>query len=235
MKNLEQDDPLDKLSLELKSKEIETEEKIEEEIKKIDKIEDLSDNIEKEVWDGSQALLIEDNDAADYEENYSGIKLSFSLKERELFSCLRHCGWNMNHFMIGAFIFILVDIILLMLLVFQPSILVGICFVATVINSIFWIFNILPSFYNRLAYHKNLIGQKLKVEIYHDSIVINDGNKEETIYLNDTCKYEEFNNMLLIFLKDDKVFIIPKRAIEPDLLADVEAMLISGTKPIEED
>ena len=58
MKNLEQDDPLDKLSLELKSKEIETEEKIEEEIKKIDKIEDLSDNIEKEVWDGSQALLI---------------------------------------------------------------------------------------------------------------------------------------------------------------------------------
>ncbi len=39
--------------------------------------------------------------------------------------------------------------------------------------------------------------------------------------------------MFLIYLPQEKLFIIPMRAIEPDFLADVQGMIIAGTKPKE--
>lgn len=236
MKSLDKSDHIEDLSFEITNKEKKREEEIEEEIKAIEKSQDeVEFGEENNVWDGSESLFVEDDDATEYEEKYSGIKFSFSLKDRELISCLKHCGWNTNLFIFGTAVFLLTDIITLLIFILKNDRFCFFVFILAILISIFWTLSILPAFFSKLAYQKSLIGQKLDLEIYPDSIIIKENNVEQKIPLDGSCKYENFKDMFLIFLKDKKVFIIPKRVIEPDFLPDVEAMLIAGTKPIDED
>lgn len=236
MKSVDKSDHIDEIDFDIKNKEKKREEEIEEEIKEIERIQEEAEiSDEKNVWYGSESLFVEDDDATEYEEQYSGIKFSFSLKDRELISCLKHCGWNTNLFIFGTAIFLLLDIFTLIIFILKKDRICFFEFIFAILISVFWILSILPSFLIRLAYQKSLIGQNLDLEIYPDSIIIKKNNFEQKIPLDGSCKYEDFEDMFLIFLKDKKVFIIPKRVIEPDLLPDVEAMLIAGTKPVGKD
>lgn len=40
-------------------------------------------------WDGTDAEFVEDEDAAEYEEQYAGIKLSYTLNREEAMACLK--------------------------------------------------------------------------------------------------------------------------------------------------
>ena len=45
-------------------------------------------------WDGSEAELVLDDDAADYEEPQTGVKLSYTLREEEVFHALGKSGFS---------------------------------------------------------------------------------------------------------------------------------------------
>ena len=76
--------------------------------------------------------------------------------------------------------------------------------------------------------------KKLSVEIYPDSITIKNNLKEAVVNLDGNCVFEEYKGMFLIHLSKQRIFIIPIRAIEPEFLPDVQAMLVAGTTPISE-
>ena len=63
--------------------------RIAEELKRIQEEEDEE---EGRGWDGSEAELVEDDDAEEYEIPMAGIRVSYVLTEEEYFKCLKHSG-----------------------------------------------------------------------------------------------------------------------------------------------
>ncbi|MDQ5983104.1 MAG: hypothetical protein RUMPE_00102 [Eubacteriales bacterium SKADARSKE-1] len=190
------------------------------------------DEEKKEVeWDGSESEFVEDDDSLEYEEKYSGIKLSYALRKEEIVSCIKHCKSNKVYTIVGSFLLGSFVLVYLLLYISNRSVLNLIIFLVGLILLALWVSNVIPLFLERMNTDKFPNNKKLSVEIYSDCITINDGSCEWDILLNGTSKLKEFNNMFLIFLPSQKVFIIPKRAIEPDFLPDVEAMLVAGTEP----
>ena len=51
--------------------------------------EELEDGEIEIEWDGSEAELVPDEDAEEFEDNFAGIKLSYVLKEDEIYDALR--------------------------------------------------------------------------------------------------------------------------------------------------
>ena len=64
-----------------------------EETEKLDEEALDDDDGETVVWDGSEAELVLDDDAANYEEPQTGFKLSYTLREREVFRALEKSGF----------------------------------------------------------------------------------------------------------------------------------------------
>ena len=78
-------------------------------------------------------------------------------------------------------------------------------------------------------------GKNIHVSIYPDEVVIGEGAGAWEIPLDGTSEIEEFDNMLVLFAKGDRMLCIPLRSIEPAVLPEVEAMLFAGSRPKEED
>ncbi len=51
--------------------------------------EELEDGVIEIEWDGSEAELVPDEDAEEFEDNFAGIKLNYVLKEDEIYDALR--------------------------------------------------------------------------------------------------------------------------------------------------
>ena len=69
------------------------------------------------------------------------------------------------------------------------------------------------------------------VEVFPDKIEVTSGNIEREISLDGSCEYSEFENMIFIFSEKGLDLIIPLRAVEEELKADVQAMIVAGTNP----
>ena len=70
------------------------------------------------------------------------------------------------------------------------------------------------------------------VEIYPDEIIIGNNGIEKSIDLDGNSMFAVTDDLYVIIPPKGNMVIIPIRAIEPDFLPDVEAMLMAGTSPI---
>lgn len=181
-------------------------------------------------WDGSESEFVEDH-ALEYEEKYSGIKFSYTLKKEEISACVKYCGINRKVKIAGSILLGAFTLVYLLLYISNRNFISLIWFLAGVVLFLLWIFNVLPLFFERFNTDKFPGNKKLSVEVFPDCISVDNGFQKWDILLDGTSEFKEFNNMFLIFIPKQKVFIIPKRAIEPDFLADIEAMLFAGTEP----
>lgn len=211
---------------------IEDEKQIEQEVLLAEKDTVVQDN---STWDGSESELVEDDEAEVYEEKYAGIKFGYTLKKDEIFSCLKHTGQfkaNGVHSIVEICL-LLVLFVMFFVLFFvtknKINIILGVISFAIIVLLI-----VVPRFFVGFNANKLTTGRKLSVEIYPDEIEVDSGISTWKIPLDGSCLFEEFNDMFLLFLPQEKLFVIPTRAIEPDFLADVQAMIIAGTKPKEE-
>ena len=94
---------------------------------------------------------------------------------------------------------------------------------------------VVPAVSLNINAEKMTTGRQLDVEIYPDSIEVYSGASKWEIPMDGSSQFEEFNKMLLVYMPQEKIFIIPIRAIEPDFLADVQAMIVAGTSPKTDD
>lgn len=213
---------------------MEDEKQIEEEVLQVEQ-EDDSDS-EEITWDGSESEFVENDDAEEYEEQYAGIKFGYALKKEEIFSCLKHTGlFKIN----GTRSIVEICLLLVLALMFFVLFFVT----RNNLNAILGVISIaltflvvlMPRLFIGFNADKLTTGKKLSVEIYPDEIEVNGGAVSWKIPLDGSSAFEEFNDMFLLYLPKEKLFIIPIRAIEPDFLADVQAMIVAGTTPKEEE
>lgn len=187
-------------------------------------------------WDGTESEFVEDDDAEEYEEKYSGIKLSYSLKREEITSCLKHVGFNKNSGTRQIVELCLLTILVVMFFVMYSAtglrtnlVLAGFAILTMVLLLV------VPAVSLNINAEKMTTGRQLDVEIYPDSIEVYSGSSKWEIPMDGSSQFEEFNKMLLVYMPQEKIFIIPIRAIEPDFLADVQAMIVAGTSPKTDD
>lgn len=187
-------------------------------------------------WDGTESEFVEDDDAEEYEEKYSGIKLSYTLKREEIIACLKHVGYYKT----GGTRQI-VEMCLLTVLAVMFFIMYSVT--ASAVNLVLGAATVLgialilavPMISLNVNAEKMTTGKQLDVQIYPDNIEVYSGESKWEIPMDGSSQFEEYGKMLLVYMPQEKIFIIPLRAIEPDFLADVQAMVVAGTTPKSDD
>lgn len=207
--------------------------RIAEELKRAQEAEDEEENCE---WDGSEAESVEDDDAEEYEIPMAGIKLSYVLTAEEYFKCLKHSGMYKSQGTRGIIEAIILGI--LAVIFFAAYFMSGeasniffgcvsLVFIAALL--------IIPNAHMRSMAKNMADGKTIEAEIYPDNIEIGRDDGAWKIELDGTSRILEFDNIIMIFADKNRSFAIPERAIEPDYIPEIKAILLAGTNPAEED
>lgn len=183
-------------------------------------------------WDGSEAEIVVDDEAEEYEDETTGIKIKYTLKPEEIKSFIRHSeSYKKNkkaqkkHTIIQSIIFIC-----MIVLGFISGSVCYAWFAAFPLLAL--IITWLVPFFSIQRLVKDLFkNEEMEVEIFPDRIEISGKNHEREILLDDSCESEELEDMIVIFSKKGLSLIIPLRAVEPEFQADVQAMIFAGAKP----
>lgn len=191
--------------------------------------ENLEDDME---WDGSEAELIVEDQAEEYEENPTGIKIKYSLSEEMITGIFaqtdgytKNRKWQRIHTVIqSAMLLILIALwnysgnMYYMLLMLIPIICIG----------ALWV---IPFFSFKKLVSEFYTGKEISLEIFPDKISVNiEGNINE-IELDQKTQYEELIDRIMVYPETGNVLMIPKQDIEPDFLPDVQAMIFAGAQP----
>lgn len=180
-------------------------------------------------WDGTDASFIEDADAAEYEEQYTGIKLSYSLTQQEAMACLKHARLYKTAGKRALLESVLLGIAGALFFVSfgfyggAHNLVLGI--LSLLLIPVLWL---VPYFYLSARAKEIAGGSKTEVEIYPDEVVASSQEVRHVISLDGTSRYEEFDDLMTLITPQGAFFAIPMRAIEPAVIADIQGMLIAG-------
>lgn len=199
--------------------------RIAEELKRAQEEEDEEENRE---WDGSETEFVEDDDAEEYEIPMAGIKLSYVLTAEEYFKCLKHSG--MYKFQTLRVILLGALAVAFFVLYFTDGnisnmILGCLCLVFIAVMLI------VPTVHMKSVAKGLADGRTIEAEIFPDIIEIGRDDGAWKIKLDGTSRILEFDNIIMIFADENRSFAIPERAIEPDYIPEIKAILFAGTKP----
>lgn len=207
--------------------------RIAEELKRIQEEEDEE---EGRSWDGSEAELVEDDDAEEYEIPMAGIKLSYVLTQDEYFKCLKHSGMYKSQGMRGIIESVVLGILAVIFFVvfFMTGDVSNIVFGC--ISLIFIaVLLIVPNLHMKNMAKTMADGKLIEAEIYPDSIEIGKDAGAWKIELDGTSRIQEFDGIIMIYAEHNRSFAIPERAIDPDFLPEIKGILLAGTTPAYEE
>lgn len=188
-------------------------------------------------WDGSEAELVSDDDAEDYEIPETGIRLSYTLKREEIYSCLYHSPMYKTKGAKGYFEFILFIIASAAFFFFyftvnnelrRYNLFFGIfCAVMSILVIA------VPRLHMKNLSKRMADGKEIEVEIYPDHLEIGRDDGAWSIELDGSSEISEFDDIFLIVTPKNQSFAIPGRVMEPELYNEIRAILLSGTRPEE--
>lgn len=207
--------------------------RIAEELKRIQEEEDEE---EGRGWDGSEAELVEDDDAEEYEIPMAGIRVSYVLTEEEYFKCLKHSGIYKSQGTRGLIEAVVLGILAVIFFVvfFMTGGVSNIVFGC--ISLIFIaVLLVVPNLHMRSMAKDMADGKLIEAEIYPDSVEIGRDDGAWKIELDGTSRIQEFDNIIMIFADHNRSFAIPERAIDPDFLPEIKGILLAGTTPTYEE
>lgn len=183
-------------------------------------------------WDGTDAEFVEDTDAAEYEDQYAGIKLSYILNREEAMACLKRAQIYKTS---GRRALLETGILAVAAVLFFVSyglyqggynLILGI--LSLVLVAAIWL---VPYFDMRKRAEEVAGGKKIEVEIYPDEVVVGSGEGQWEIPLDGTSNFEEFDDLMVLFTPRNAILAMPMRAMEPSVIADIQGMLIAGCIP----
>lgn len=188
------------------------------------------------VWDGSEAEFVPDEDAQIYEQQNPGIGLNYVLRQEEAYTCLKRGRYTKTT---GVRAGVEAGVTGLMAVLFGVSyflygntvnlVMAALCLVLCAVVVL------VPHLGMKSRARQIANGRELHVEVYPDTVMIGRGDGQWEIPLDGTSCLEEFEEMLLLTTPKNKMLAIPLRSIEPAVLPDVQAMLVAGTQPSEEE
>jgi hypothetical protein len=176
-----------------------------------------------------------DDESEEYEEKFTGIKIRFFLKESDIIDALKSTGANLkkaktNNFYLLIFAFLAIAFFVLWEF-FHNKIYLIVEFFPLGGLFLVWFFQALNF---KKAAKKLLKNDWFSVEVFHDSIDVNCAGVEKKIVLTPLTKYEETKRHILIYPPGDEMLIIPIKAIDPEYLSDVQAMIFALAEPLYE-
>ena len=202
--------------------------------------EELEDGEIEIEWDGSEAELVPDEDAEEFEDNFAGIKLSYVLKEDEIYDALRSSKSYRSaqkRLIAESIISCIMSGVFFAMFAIQMNWLTLIfAILCLILAAVIWP----AAWYNIKKNAKRLTsGEEVQMEIYPsliemdpedvkvgDCIEIRPGDR---IPLDGTVKCRKTNHLFVLQTDPTHITILPMRCIEPSVLPDVEAIILSGT------
>ena len=191
---------------------------------------------EEEGWDGSEAELVADDDAAVYEDVLTGIRLNYTLRWREIYRCLKQVGAVKTT---GARA--IVETVLLaaagayslynwFLLHNVASLVLSILCLLLIV--VVWV---IPELGLRHQSRRMADGKEFALEVFPDAITVEHNGAEWEIPLDgEATDSAQYGNLLVLF-HQKKMVILPLRCVEPAVLPEIQAMIVAGTNPRDDD
>ena len=180
----------------------------------------------------ADSQIVVDDESEDYEHENTGIKIKYTLKPDEVENFIRQSeGFAKNRKEQKRHTAMQIVILVIMLVL---------GFLST--NKYYMLLALFPIVSLAFIWLAPYLGVKrlvrdileqsdYSVEVFPDKIEVTSGNIEREISLDGSCEYSEFENMIFIFSEKGLDLIIPLRAVEEELKADVQAMIVAGTNP----
>lgn len=194
-----------------------------------------TENSPNPEWDGSQAAFVEDDDAGKFDEEYSGIRISYKLTKDEICQSIKRAGYYTisrgKTLIETAVLVVALAVFLGSYFVYGNTVNIIMSVVCAVVLAMLWL---IPHIIMRREVRAQEGRERqTTVEFYPDEIEVSTGDKQWEIQLNATAQLEEYDDMFILYLPNTQIFPIPIRAIEPSVLGDIGSMLKAGTKPRE--
>ncbi len=190
-------------------------------------------------WDGSEAELVADDDAEEYEIPETGIKLSYALTRDEMYRCLRHSRLYKTKGARAVFqtvVFALASVAFFFAYFFAKNDFSGynlffgiFCLVMIVV---IWL---VPYLHIKSLSKIMADGKIIEVEVYPDHLDIGRDDGAWSIELDGSAEIAEFDNIFMLYTPKGQSFAIPGRVIEPELYNEIRAILFSGALPEKQD
>lgn len=184
-------------------------------------------------WDGSEAELVADEDAAEYEEQNTGIQLKFTLRPGEIYTALMKLQYTQRRILLSAVAVVLGLISATLSFVnyaeqggSQNALLGGACL--AVIFVILWT----PAARNRSRSRELSGGTEIQMTVYPDHVEMGRGESQWEFPLDGTCERMVLRDLILLYIGGENTVILPIRCMEPAVLPEVQAMLYAGTRPV---
>ena len=194
---------------------------------------------ENPEWDGSEAELVADDDAEEYEIPETGIRLSYVLTREEIFRCLYHSPLYKTKGTRAVFetvVFALAAVAFFLAFVFAKneysSYNLFFAVLCLVMIGVVWL---VPYFHLKSLSKIMANGKTIEVEIYPDHLDIGRDDGAWSIELDGSSEILEFDNIFMLCTPKGQSFAIPERIIEPELYNEIKAILYAGAKPEKQD
>ncbi|MBQ6143800.1 MAG: hypothetical protein IJI84_04920 [Clostridia bacterium] len=189
------------------------------------------ENRKPEQEEPLESEIVLDNETEEYEEEATGIKIKYKLTGEEVKKFIKHSeSYKRNkeaqkkHTIIQLVVFLAMVILSF---ISMSKYYIWIAAFPLVALIFIWL---VPFISIKNIIKKILLEKEITVEIFPDKIEICKDGTEREISLDGTCEYSEYNNLISISSLEGNSIIIPLRAIEPDFRAEVQAMIMAGSK-----
>lgn len=189
------------------------------------------ENEEKVEWDGSEAELVADEGASEYEEQNTGIKLEYSLKSEEIFKAMLKNQYTQMRIALSA------AAVLLSLVMIVSSVRASVMgdgrfgLMAALCAALILITVGIPLVSTSRLAKKAAVDNKVRMKIYPDHIVMGRDSTSWEIPLDGTRERTVLQNLIILYIDAKNMVILPLRCVEPAVLPEVQAMIFAGTQP----
>jgi hypothetical protein len=180
--------------------------------------------------DCQESRLVPD-ESEEYEEQQTGIELSYILTEEEIYECLIYSGrlhGNRRTLVLSVSAPAILAVVFLAAGFATYRDFYYFCAVLCVILAA--ALGIFPRRKNRVRARAAADGCTTRMIIYPDRIEVDREAGELKILMNGTAEFAQTGNLLVIYAGEN-ILIIPVRCIKPRILPDVKAMIVAGTRP----
>lgn len=179
---------------------------------------------------GARLNLVADKDAAEYEEQQTGVEFSYVLQQEEVYEALQREDSKsvLNQkkvrrtMVLGAF----TALFLFMGVLLQSDGYLRAALVAGIVTIIVWTF---PNMERRGLAKRLVTGEELFLTVYPDEIEVGRGDTAWKLPLDGSAALDMGPSVITLFT-EEKTVVIPQRSIDPAIRTEVHAILTAGTK-----
>ena len=187
-----------------------------------------------------ESVLVSD-ESKEYEDQQTGIELSYVLNEDEIYECLKQSGYLRGNQ--RFLVFFMMAFVVLAITFFTAGARTYRVFFygyAACCAAFAAVFGALPYRSNRMKARFCADGRSIRLTVYPDRIQVESGAGQWEIPMNGSAKYAQVEKMMVLYLQEEnglgkkaasKMLILPMRCVKPQLLADVRAIIVAGTRP----